>query len=75
MTEEIEEDFQKYNLCRFCKKSTEFDGVRAHCHLTGKYRGPAHGICNINVTQEQSNFKPFLFNNFSNYVCHLFLKS
>ena len=27
------------------------DKVRVHCHLTGKYRGPAHNTCNINVTQ------------------------
>ena len=48
--------------------------MRDHCHLTGKYRGPAHSKCNINVTQNQSNFVPFLFHNFSNYDCHMFFK-
>ena len=42
--------------------------------MTGKYRGPAHSICNLNVTQKQSNFIPFKFHNFSNYDCHMFFK-
>ena len=50
------------------------DKVRDHCHLSGKYRGPAHNTCNINVTQKQSNFIPFIFHNFSNYDCHMFFK-
>ena len=50
------------------------DKVRDHCHLTGKYRGPAHRICFINVTQKQSIFIPLVFSNFSNYDCHLFFK-
>ena len=59
MTEEDQEDFKNNNICRFCEKNIEADKVRDHCHLTGKYRGPAHGKCTINVTQDQSNFIPF----------------
>ena len=55
-------------------KNIESDKVRDHCHLTGKYRGAAHSKCNINVTQKQSNFIPFIFHNFSNYDCHMFFK-
>ena len=50
------------------------DKVRDHCHLTGKHRGPARNTCNINVTQKQSSFITFVFQNFSNYDGHLFLK-
>ena len=75
MTEEDEEVFKNNNICRFCEKFIESDKVRDHCHLTGKYRGPAHIKCNINVTQKQSNFIPFIFNNFSNYDCHMFFKT
>ena len=58
----------------FVKKKFTSDKVRDHCHLTGCYRGPAHSKCIINVTQDQSNFMPFIFHNFSNYDCHMFFK-
>ena len=74
MTQKDEEDYKNNNFCRFCEKFIESDKVRDHCHLTGNYRGPAHSICNINVTQKQSNFIPFIFHNFSNYDCHIFFK-
>ena len=42
--------------------------------MTGNYRGPAHSICNINVTQDQSSFIPFISQNFSIYDCHIFFE-
>ena len=74
MTPEDEQDYKNNNICRFCEKIIECDKVRDHCHLTSSYRGPAHNTCNINVTQKQSNFIPFIFHNFSNYDCHMFFK-
>ena len=74
MTQEDEEDYQNNNICRFCEKEIILDKVRDHCHLTGKYRGSANSKCNINVTQKQSNFIPFIFHNFSNYDCNMFFK-
>ena len=74
MTEDKEEDYRINNICRFCEKEMLSDKVRDHCHLTDKHRGPAHSICNIFVTQDQSNFIPFTFHNFSNYDCHMFFK-
>ena len=74
MTEQNEEDFKTNNICRFCEKRKLSDKVRDHCHLTGNYSGPAHSIWNINVTQHQSNFVPFIFHNFSIYDCHMFFK-
>ena len=56
MTEENEEDFRDDNICRLCEKEILYNKVRDHCHLTGDYRGPAHNECNINVSQDQSNF-------------------
>ena len=72
LTQEDEEVYRKNIICRFCEKQIEFDKVRDHCHSTGKYRGPAHSKCNINVTQDQSNFFPFIFHNFINYDCQMF---
>ena len=45
-----------------------------HCPLTGKYRGPAHEKCKINVTQKESNFISFFIHKFSIYDCHLFVR-
>ena len=74
MTQEDNEDFYKNIIFRFCEKEKLSDKVRDHCHLTGKYRGPAHNTCNINGKQKDSNFIPFAFQNFSNYDCHMFFK-
>ena len=66
MTEDEEEDYKNKNICRFCEKNIESDKFRDHCHLTGKYRGPAHSKCNNNVTQDQISFITFVFHSFSN---------
>ena len=73
-TEKDEEQYRNTNICLFCEKEIISEKVRDHCHLTGKYRVLAHNTCNINVTQQQSNFIPFVFHNFSNYDCHLILE-
>ena len=73
MTEEDEEHCKTKNI--FCEKNIESDKVRDHCHVTGKYRGPAHSKSNMNVTQKQSNFIPIAFHNFKDYDCHLFFKT
>ena len=74
MTEKVEEDYRNNIICRFCEINIESDKVRDHCHLTGKYRCPAHSVCNFNVTQDQSNVIPFMFHNFSNCDCHMLFK-
>ena len=74
MTEEDEEAYRNNIIRSFCEKNFESDKVRDQCHLTGNYRCPAHLKCNINVTQDQSNFIPFVLHNFSNFDCHLFFK-
>ena len=74
MTQEEGEGFKNNNICQFCEKNFESDKVRDHCHLTGKYRVPAHSVCNINGTQDLSIFIPLIFHNFSNYDCHMFFK-
>ena len=74
MTEEDEEDFRNNNICRYCGRNIDCDKARVHFHLTGKKRVPAHSKCIINVTQDQSNFIPFIFHNVGNYDCHMFFK-
>ena len=74
MTEDDEEDHKNNNICPFFERKILSDKVRDHCHLTGKYRWPAHNTCNINVKQKDSIFIPFAFHNFSKYDCHMFFK-
>ena len=75
MTEKDKQDFENDNICRYCEKYIEIDKVRDHCHLTGKYRGPAHNECNLQVKQKDSNFITIGLHNFSNYDCHMFFKT
>ena len=74
LSEKNEKRYKNNNICLFCDKETLIDKVTDHCLLTGCYRGPTHSRCNIDVKQKQSNFKPLIFLNFSNYDCHLFFK-
>ena len=74
MTREDEEDYRNNNICRFCENEILSDKIRDHCHSTGKYRGPAHNACNINVKQKDSNFIRFAFHNCSNNDCYIFFK-
>ena len=75
MTGDDKEDYRKNKICRFCEKEIVSDKFRDHCHLTSKYRGPAHNICNINVKQKKSNFIPSASHNFSNHDCHIIFES
>ena len=74
MAEDDEEDFDNNNIFSYCEKEIISDKVTDHCHLTGKYRGPAYNVCNINVTQQQSNIIPLILHNFIIYDCHMFFK-
>ena len=49
------------------------DKVRDHCHFTGKYRGPAHNNCKLNL-KDKVNFIPIFFHNLSGFASHLFIK-
>ena len=71
-TQEDKEDFDNKIICQFCEKEIHSDKVRDHCHLTGKYRRPAHNTFNINLQQKDSNFISFAFHKFSNCDFHWF---
>ena len=66
MTAEQNKEFEKSNICWICGKLIDFDQkVRDHCHITGKYRGAAHWICNINL--KISKKVPVIFHNLKRY--------
>lgn len=66
------ESFDKATICHICDHVLWFDKVRDHCHITGRYRGAAHQICNLRYKTPQ--FLPVFFHNLSGYDCHLFIK-
>ena len=50
MTEEDQESFNNTTRCWICNKDfVDNDKVRDHCHFTGKFRGAAHGQCNLTL--------------------------
>ena len=49
MTKKVDEGFEnstKYWICDHYYVDSDVK-VRYYCHITGKYRGSAHGNCNI----------------------------
>ena len=71
-TEEDEKHFNKASDCWICGEDLENDRVRDHCHYTGRYRGPAHNICNLKYRKPES--VSVFFHNLSGYDSHLFIK-
>ena len=48
------------------------DKLGDHCHITGKYRGARHWICNINLKLAKKI--PAIFHNLRDYDRHLIIK-
>ena len=71
MNEEEEHLFQQSNSSCICEKLIDNDDekVRDHCHVTGKFRRPAHWSCNINLHLTKK--VPIIFHNLRGYDSHL----
>ena len=72
ITKEEEKQFYKASDCWICGKALGKDRVKDHCHYTGRYRGPAHNICNLKYSKP-NNITVF-FHNLAGYDSHLFIK-
>ena len=73
-----EKQFEKETRCwiykgEFDDKDTSKEKVKDHCHYTGRYRGAAHNLCNLNY--KKPNFTPVVFHNLNGYDSHLFIKN
>ncbi|GBN50940.1 hypothetical protein AVEN_114505-1 [Araneus ventricosus] len=69
-----EKHYNRTNKCHICEKEINKNDKKVidHCHLTGKYRGPAHNNCHLNY--KIPNFIPTIIHNLSGYDAHLFIK-
>ena len=72
LSKEEEDNYNKENICYICKKESNNDKVRDHCHFTGKYRGAAHNTCNLRY--KIPNNIPVIFHNGSTYDYHFIIK-
>ena len=72
MTHADKKRYRETDVCHICDETIEDNKVRDHDHLTGKFRGAAHSLCNISYTEP--NFVPVVFHNLSGYDSHLFVK-
>ena len=65
--------FDNSTLCHICNEELDEDRVRDHCHLSGKFRGAAHEVCNLKY--KDPKFFRVVFQNLSGYDSHLFIKT
>ena len=73
MTTADKENYKNSKYCHICEGELKDDKVLDHCHLTGKYRGAAHKVCNLNYRIPKHI--PVIFHNLAGYDAHLFIKN
>ena len=66
--------YDNSTLCHICNEELGEDRVRDHSHLSGKFGGAAHEICNLKYFM-YVKFFPVVFHNLSGYDSHLFFKT
>ena len=75
LTKDEWKKYEKASKCHICLENfdmNENNKVRDCCHYTGKYRGPAHGNCNLGY--KIPRYIPIVFHNLSGYDAHLFIR-
>ena len=74
LTKEDKKDFKTADKCHICNKKYVETDIRArdHCHVTGKYRGSAHQLCNRNF--KLTDKIPVIFHNLRGYDSHFIMQ-
>ena len=65
--------YDNSTLCHICKEEHGEDRTRDHCHLSGKFKGAPHEVCNLKY--KVPKFFLVVFHNLSGYDSHLFIKT
>lgn len=74
LTADQKMEFIRAEKCHICKVNFKSGDKRVHdpCHVTGRYRGPAHQHCNLN--NQDSCVIPIVMHNLSGYDGHFLIK-
>ncbi|XP_076663947.1 uncharacterized protein LOC143366632 [Andrena cerasifolii] len=66
--------FRDATHCHICEEPFKAEDVRVrdHCHLSGRFRGPAHSECNLNY--KNAFYIPIVFHNLSGYDSHFIIE-
>ncbi|KYN15192.1 hypothetical protein ALC57_12602 [Trachymyrmex cornetzi] len=74
MAEFTSNKFRNATHCHICERPFEEGDlrVRDHCHLTRRYRGPAHSRCNLQY--HDTYVIPVFFHNLAGYDAHFIIK-
>ena len=82
MTPEDQKNFDEATYCHICHEMMGDDRVRDHDHVSGKYRGAAHGQCNLQFRlrkdlqgKRDSFYIPVSFYNLRGYDSHILMQS
>jgi hypothetical protein len=75
LTDQEQMAYDRARECWICKTWLIRDKVRDHCHITGKYRGPAHRACNLELSIKPYEMHiPVIFHNLSGYDGHIIMQ-
>jgi hypothetical protein len=72
MTAADQINYSNSTLCHICENPLNGDKVRDHCHISGKYRGAAHSMCNLKFKYPKNI--PVVFHNLKGYDSHLIMQ-
>ena len=72
MTMHDELVYDNFTLYHICNEDHGENSVRDYCHLSRKFRGSAHEVCNLKY--KFPKFFLVVFHNLSGYDSHLFIK-
>ena len=67
-----EEAYNNSQIYSICNEKLDASKVRDHCHITGKYRGAAHSICNLKLKIPRK--LPITVHNLEGYDEHIIFK-